>query len=200
MNLTGFQFYYNSKSKNLAVVLPGISGGIGLPFMQKVIAVLREKGNSVLAFDFLFFEKGEEKSSGLELTVEQQTLKDLLEFVGARKLEKIRLVGKSLGSIVASYFLKSLPEEEKKKYSIVVLGYPLGEGGPDLKTFPGKIAVIQGEKDKHGGINKVKEELKEAVSKEIDYFEIPGADHSFRDPETKEPIYQDQVIELLRSL
>jgi len=196
--LPSFQYHYQSNSRQLDVVLPGISDGIALPLLQKVINLSREKGNSVLAFDYLFFERGEEKSSGLELREEQQTLKDLLAFVHAEEYDHVRFIGKSLGGIVASYFLKNLSPEEQQKYSVIVLGY--AKEYIDLRPFAGRIMIIQGEKDKNGGIEEVKKHLAGAVSKDITYFEIPGASHGFSDPVTKAPLYYDQVIEILKRL
>jgi hypothetical protein len=53
---------------------------------------------------------------------------------------------------------------------------------------------------KFGNLESVKKDLQNAVSKEITYHEIPYADHSYRDPETKESIYEDTVIEFLKDL
>jgi hypothetical protein len=36
--------------------------------------------------------------------------------------------------------------------------------------------------------------MKGAVSKDITYLSIEGADHSYRIPETKEPIYENKAI------
>jgi alpha/beta superfamily hydrolase len=197
-NFPSFQYFYKIDSRQLDIVLPGLSDGISLFLIQQVIALSREQGQSVLAFDYLFFERGETQSSGLGLLEEQKTLTDLMNFVWADEFDQIRFIGKSLGGIVASYFLKSIPKEETKKYSIIVLGYV--KQYIDLKTFPGKIVFVQGEKDKNGGIEEVKKHMQGAVSQDITYFEIPGASHGFSDPETKKPLYYNQVIEALRKL
>ena len=55
-------------------------------------------------------------------------------------------------------------------------------------------------KDKFGGIEVVKKEMESAASSDISYFQVDGADHSFRVPETKEPIFEDKAIEILSSL
>ena len=121
-----------------------------------------------------------------------------MEKYKAAEYKYIRFVAKSLGAIVASYFLKSLPTTEHGRYSIIVLGYVLGS--INLTSFLGKIIIIQGENDKFGGIKKVKIDLRNAISKDIRYIEIPSADHSFRDPETKEPLFEDEAIAKLQSL
>lgn len=96
---------------------------------------------------------------------------------------------------MASYYLKNLPKEECKKFSIIILGYILGD--VNLKTFPGKITVIQGEKDRFGNIEAVKHDLKDAVSQGIKYHQIDGADHSYRNPETEKPDYENEVVKLI---
>jgi len=167
-------------------------------FLEKVIASCRNKGYSVLALNFPYFDRGEEKSSGPGLKEELSVLGEAMKFVKANDYGHVRFVAKSLGAIVASYFLRNLPKDKRNKYSIVVLGYVTGS--IDLKRFYGNISIIQGEKDKFGGIDKVKRDLKNAASGNISYFGIKGADHSYRDPKTKEPIYEDKAIEILSLL
>lgn len=199
-NLTSFYWANNSKSDILNIVLHGSSKGIDSPFIEKIFQALEGLGEGVIAFNFPYLERGEEASSGSKLEEEIEELKKILVFANADKYKHVRLVGKSLGAIVASFYLKSLSSEEQKKYPIVVLGYVKSEGGIDLKSFIGKIVIIQGEKDQFGGIEAIKEDLKDAASKDIQYFEIKGADHSYRDPETREPKYEDEVIEILQKL
>lgn len=192
-SLTSFNFHHNSKAETLDVVLQGGSHGIDSSILQKVFNKSKEKGNSVIAFNFPYFERGEENSSGPELKEESETLQNILDFVNYKEYSKVRLVGKSLGGIVASNYIQNLSEEEAERFSVVILGYVTGD--VKLKNFSGSITVIQGEKDKFGGIEVVKEDLKDAVSKDIKYLEIEGADHSYRNPETKEPLFEDNAIE-----
>jgi predicted alpha/beta-hydrolase family hydrolase len=192
-SLTSFNFYHNSKTDTLDVVLQGGSHGIVSSILQKVFNRSKEKGNSVIAFNFPYFERGEENSSGPELKEELEALHNILDFVKYKEYSKVRLVGKSLGGIVASYYVESLTEEDSKRFSVVILGYVTGD--VKLKDFSGSITVIQGEKDKFGGIGIVKEDLKDAVSKDIKYLEVKGADHSYRNPETKEPVFEDDAID-----
>lgn len=196
--LTSFLHFHNSKATTLDVILHGGSGGIDSPFMQKVFESSKNKGNSVIMFDFPFVEKGEERSSGPELKEELQVLKEMLLVAGFDKFAHIRLIGKSLGGIVASYYLNSLSEEERKLYEVIILGYVTGD--VKLKEFIGKVTIIQGEKDKFGNSDVVKKDMRDAVSRDIIYHEIAGADHSYRNPETKEPIYEGQVLELLTTV
>jgi len=198
MTLPNLKYFYNNQAKTLDIILHGASQGMDSPFMQKLITSSRNKGNSVLAFNFPFLDRGEEKSSGPELKEELAALKEAMNFCQADKLAHIRFVAKSLGAIVASFFLQNQPEKEQRKYSIVVLGYVTGS--LNLKSFQGKITIIQGEKDKFGNIKAVKIDMESSVSKDITYYEIKGADHSYRVPETKEPLYEDKVVGILSSL
>lgn len=197
-NFPSLNFYHNSSASTLDVILHGGSSGIESSFIQKLFNNSRELGNSVIAFNFPYLERGGENSSGEELKEELDTLQKILDLCEYKKYKRIRLLGKSLGGIVASYYLDKLPIKESKRFSVVILGYVTG--GLKLKAFKGKISVIQGQKDKFGGIDVVKDDLKNAKSEEIHFFEIEGADHSFRVPETKKPIYEEKAIEILKSI
>jgi len=197
-NLTSFQFYHISKSDVLDVVLHGGSYDISTPFMQKVFNTCKEIRHSVVAFNFPYIERGEEQSSGPELKEELETLHNFLEYCDYKSFKRIRLIGKSLGAIVASFYLDKLSTIEAERFSIIILGYVTGS--LKLKKFEGPITVIQGEKDKFGDVNVVTNDLKNAKSKDIKYFEIKNADHSYRDLETKEPVYEDEAMKVLSKL
>ena len=124
-------------------------------------------------------------------------MKLVLNDCGASKYKHIRLIGKSLGGIVASYYLKTLSKEEQSKYSVVIFGYI--KGYTNLKSFNRDIYIIQGEKDKFGNIEVVKNDLKDVVSKDINYFEIKNADHSYRS-ELKKSVFEDEAIDIFKRL
>jgi len=193
--MTSFFHFHSSKAKVLDVILHGASSGINSSLMLKVFKTSVRKGHSAIMFNFPYLERGEDHSSGPELKEELKTLKRALNIAKFKKFNHIRLIGKSLGGIVASYYLNSLSPEEKKRYEIIILGYVTGE--IKLKNFNGKITIIQGEKDKFGNIKTVKKDLKGTASKNINYYEIKNADHSFREPETKKPRYEKEAIKIL---
>lgn len=196
MNNKKLKFVKN-KSDDLDVLLHGSSEGMNYSLMQKVFDESVKQGHSVVNFNFPYFERGDEQSSGPELKEELETLKSVLDECKAVEYKHIRLIGKSLGAIIASCYLKTLSKEEQLKYSTIVFGYVTGS--IDLKSFEGKIDIIQGEKDKFGNIEVVKNNLKDAVSKDINYFEIKNADHSYRN-ELKEPVFEDEAIEVFSKL
>lgn len=184
--LTSFLHFHDSKATTLDVILHGGSEGINSPFMQKLFQHSKSKRNSVIMFNFPFLERGDKHSSGPELKEELNVLRKMLATANLDRFDHIRLIGKSLGGIVASYYLSNLTKREKKIYEVIILGYVTGE--VKLIDFPGKITIIQGEKDKFGNIEVIKKDLEKAVSRNITYHQIPNADHSYRDPETKKQL------------
>ena len=196
MNIPSLK-YINNKSDTLDILLHGSSGGMNYSLMQKIFDECVKQGHSVANFNFPYFERGKEQSSGPELKEELETLEAVLDQCKANEYKHIKLIGKSLGAIIASYYLKLLPKEEQSKHSVVVFGYVTGD--IDLKNFEGKIDIIQGEKDKFGSIEVVKNDLKNAVSKDINYFEIKNADHSYRN-ESKEAVFEDKAIEIFKNI
>lgn len=187
--------FVKKESDTLDVLLHGSSGGMNYSLMQKIADVCTKQGHSVANFNFPYFERGEEQSSGLELKEELETLQSVLNQCKAEEYKHIRLIGKSLGAIITSYYLKSLSKEEQTKYSAIVFGYVTGS--IDLKNFEGKIDIIQGEKDKFGNIEVIKNDLKDAVSEDISYFEIKNADHGYRN-ELKEPIFENEAMDIFK--
>lgn len=189
--MPNFKFFFNTQANTLDIVLHGGNYSMDSGFMMKIVDKCRANGHSVAAFNFPYLDRGEDHSSGPELLEEIAALKDVLTFCQAENYQNIRLIGKSLGGIAASFYLKKLSPDELKKYSVVILGYVLGD--IDLKTFPGKITIIQGEEDRFGDIAAVKKDMETAVSKDVTFFEIPGADHSYRN-DNKEPEFEDKAI------
>jgi len=191
------KLHKNDQSEVIDILLHGSKGGMNYSLMQKIFDECIKQGHSVANFNFPYFERGDESSSGDGLIEELDTLKFVLNKCNANDYKHIRLIGKSLGGIVASYYLKSLTINEQSKYSVVVFGYI--KGYTNLKFFKGDIYIIQGEKDNYGNIEVVKNDLKDAISKNINYFEIEGADHSYKN-ELKEPIFEDEAMEVFKKL
>lgn len=198
MDLPNFKYFHNNKAKILDVVLHGGSQGMDSGLINKIVDASRKSGNSVVAFNFPYIERGEENSSGPELIEEIDALQSVLDYCQSDKFENIRLIGKSLGGVVAGHYLKKVDPEQLTKFTLIILGYDIGY--INLKSFPGKIVIIQGSKDKFGDIEAVRNDLNGAISKDITYLSVDGADHSYRIPETKEPIYEDEAIKIVFGL
>lgn len=191
MKLPNFKFYFNNKAKIIDVVLHGSSQGMDSPFIGKIMDKSKTIGHSVVALNFPYFDRGEDKSSGPELIEEIDALQNILEICKADDYEHVNLIGKSLGGVIAGMYVKN-NKVDSKKYSLTIFGYDIGY--IDLKTFPGSIKIIQGSKDKFGDIEDVKKDMMGSISTDTKYLTIEGADHSYRVPETKDPVYEDEAI------
>ena len=188
--LPSLKYFHKNKSDTLNVLLHGGGFDIESDFMKKLFDLSKEKGRSVLSFNFPYIDRGEDSASN-GLIEESRALEAVLDLVRYELYTKIHLIGKSLGAIVAGRFLK-YSSLDPEKYSITVLGYVLDD--IDIKDFEGKITIIQGSEDRFGNILKVKEDMEDAKSLLIKYYEIEGADHSFRDPKG-EYKYVDKAFE-----
>lgn len=192
LNNVTYKFYHKQSSDRVFVVLHG-SGteGVESPFISKVIEALTKTGQNVFGFNFPYCERGDNSSSGPELTEEVGALKQVVEQLQASGY-KVTLVAKSLGGIVASFYLEQYPSDT---IELIVLGYVIG----DVKTQAVRSnlkAVIQGENDRFGGVELVKAELGDVRTNVI---EIQSADHSYRNDQ-KEPVFQDDAIQELLKL
>ena len=150
-------YYNNPNSNTLSILLNGADYLMDSPFMTKLFESEKKKGHSAVSFNFPFQERGEDHSSGEELIEERGALKEILENYANIHVKKVRLIAKSLGSIVAIKYLESLPEEKQSKYSLIILGTPL-RYMTQIK-FGVPVTVIQGSEDKNGGIEEVKKFL-----------------------------------------
>lgn len=187
-----YKYYHKRDAKTVYLVLHG-GGPVGIetPFIANIINALIGQGNSVLGFNFPYCERGEENASGSELTEEVATLDSVVQFLRSEGYEEIVIVAKSLGGIIASYWLAEHPNETAE---VVILGYVIGS--VRTKALQGKLRLaIQGENDRFGNADAVKEELAK-YTVEADVAEVYKADHSYRN-EQKEPIFQDKAIEEL---
>ena len=187
-----YKYYHKNGAKTVYLVLHGGGPeGVESPFISNIIRSLTKTGDSVLGFNFPYCERGEENSSGPELTEEVTALTTAVDFLKSEGYEKVVIVAKSLGGIITSFWLEQNPDEA---VNVIVLGYVIGS----VKTAPlqNKVSlVIQGENDRFGNAVAVQEELAK-YDVEAEVVELPNADHSYRNDQ-KEPIFQDQAIELL---
>lgn len=187
-----YKFYHKQLSDRVFVVLHG-SGteGVESTFIAKVIEGLTKTSNSVFGFNFPYCERGDESSSGPELAEEVEALKQVVEQLQENGY-KVTIVAKSLGAIVASFYLEQNPSDE---IELIILGYVIG----DVKTQAVRNnlkAVIQGENDRFGGAEAVNAEIRDINA---DVIEISSADHSYRNDQ-KEPVFQDAAIQELLNL
>lgn len=193
--IPNLEFYYKTTSEELEVILCGTSHGMDSDFIKSLYEGGKKAGRSVAIFNYLFQDRFEKKGMGDNLSEEVETLSAVLDFCKSSSYKKIRLVGKSIGGVIAGKFLSNLSHNEQKKFELWVLGYDLG--WIKIGNFIGKITIIQGEKDPFGDIELVKKDMDGAASTDIVYYEIGGADHSYKEPETGYPKFQQEVVDLV---
>lgn len=193
--LPKFEFYQDDTIGILDVVLHGSNSGIESPFIQKIFEAGKQVERSIAIFNFPYIDRGEKKSLDDPREEEISALKIVLEELGSDRYQKVRLIGKSLGAVVAAEYLSSLDKDEQKKFELVVLGYDLG--WIKLSGFSGKVMIIQGSEDEFGDIDDVRKDLRGAVFEKLILHGVGGADHSFRNPKTGEPEYVNKVLKLL---
>ena len=162
--------------------------------MQNLYQAGKKKCSTVI-FDYPFHDRLEKRGMGDDLSEEINALEGVLEFCKVDGYKKVKLVGKSIGGVIAGKFLSKLNHDEQKKFELVVLGYDLG--WIKIQDFVGKITIIQGEKDPFGDVELVKKDMEGASSTDIKYYEIKGADHSYKEPETGYPKFQQEVVDLV---
>jgi predicted alpha/beta-hydrolase family hydrolase len=187
-----YKYYHKRGSKTVYLVLHGGGReGVETPFITNIISSLSNKDISVFGFNFPYCERGEENSSGEELTEEIETLDVVVKFLHDEGYEKIVIVAKSLGNIITSFWLAKQPDTIVE---VVVLGYVLGS--VNTEALKGKLKlVIQGANDRFGDAAAVRDELTQH-SIEAAIVEVPDADHSYRNGQ-KEPVFQDKAIQIL---
>lgn len=187
-NLT-YKYYRKNSGKKVFIVLHG-SGPVGVEtsFITSIFDAIATTKNSVIGFNFPFCDREEVNSSGPELKEEVKSLKCVIDFVHSESYEEIRIIAKSLGGIIASYYLEQYPDSE---IDLAILGYIPNEIRQNA-IINNLSLVIQGENDRFASPSKIKE----LVNKSVEVVAIKNADHSYRDKK-KEPIYQDLVIKEL---
>ncbi len=191
--------YHNSYSKNSAyLLLHGIRGGIHEVYMQTLFAKLQSRDDTVLALNFPYMSRGEDRNGISTLDEEMYALQTAYDFLKSADKSPIHIIGKSFGGIVASHWLSQNRVVEDVDVSI--MGYVPGEGNVLPDALRGKLrVVVQGEHDRYASPGQVRAELA-AHQIEADVIEITNADHSYRDISSNnlaEYAYQDSAIDAL---
>jgi predicted alpha/beta-hydrolase family hydrolase len=191
-----YKYYRKLGSDSVLILLHGAGpNGVESDFIKTLFNGLTDSGVSVYAFNFPYCERGDEQSSGPELKEETATLNEVVSHLKSEGYKKLVIIGKSLGGMTASYWLNDA-SSNRDGCELVILGYVIGE--VKTQAIKDKLTlVIQGENDKYGNAQAVKDELAKSNAK-AKVVEIAGADHSYRN-ENKEPAYMDEMIEELKS-
>ncbi|PIZ24967.1 hypothetical protein COY48_00095 [Candidatus Collierbacteria bacterium CG_4_10_14_0_8_um_filter_43_86] len=189
------EYFDGGDKEALDVILRGSSQGMETSeSVQKIFKAAKDLGRSVAMFNSPFIDRGEKHREDQSRDEEIETLKSILDKCESGEYKKIRLIGKSLGGIVAAEYLTGLSKKDQEKYELVILGFI--PGATKVNNIVSKIIIFQGEKDRYGDAEAVRKEVG-AVTENITIYGISGADCSFNDPVTGEAKYFDKVLELL---
>jgi len=184
-----YKYYRKRGAKIVYMILHG-GGPVGVEtdFISSIFDAIAVTKNSVLCFNFPYCEREEEASSGPELKEEVDALKRAIDFAYLEGFSKIIIVAKSLGDIVASFYLEQYPDSQ---IELLILGYIPSEIKQRAISNNLKL-VIQGTNDRFASPI----EVKKNVGSQVEVIEIIDADHSYRNSK-KEPIYQETAIKEL---
>ena len=184
-----YKYYRKNGTKIVYIILHG-GGPVGVEtdFISSIFDAIAATRNSVLCFNFPYCEREEEASSGLELKEEIDALKRAVDFAYLEGFSKIIFVAKSLGGIIASYYLEQFPDSQ---IELIILGYIPSEIKQRAISHNLKL-VIQGTNDRFASPI----EVKKNVGSLVEVIEILDADHSYRNSK-KEPVYQETAIKEL---
>lgn len=176
------------------IILHGGSNGIESDFIRKVFASSIENGFTTIAFNFPYKDRGEENSSGDQLLEEVDVLVQMIARLKADGFTRIALIGKSLGGIVASFYLNSDGRDSEIEFRLGILGFVTDSVKLPLEVE--RLVIVQGENDRFGNAQVVKDKLLESGMSEYIVHEISGADHSYRDSD-RNPTHEDQALKML---
>ena len=186
-NLT-YKYYNKQASRTVCLILHGAAAGIESSFISQLYTSLSNGSQSVFTFNFPYLERGKTSPSP-NLREEIEALAFVIDSLKEKGYEVVILIAKSLGAVIASYYLKENPTADVR---VAVLGYVVGEV-QTAALIPKLKLVVQGQRDRFGNALDVRNEL---TSDSIKVIEIPAADHSYRNI-AREPEYQMRAIELL---
>jgi predicted alpha/beta-hydrolase family hydrolase len=186
-----FKFENKSNSDTLDILLHGATNGIDSHFMTTLYKTALKNVNSVLTFNFSYIDQNREFDKSEEMLKEcVEDLENIMKLVKNLNYKEIRFIGKSLGAIVASEYLKNSIDKDLYEFSLVCFGYTLGH--INIPNGLKNILVVHGEHDRFGNLDQVKQDTKNLDNVEV--IEIKNADHSFKEQSTDEPLYVHEAI------
>lgn len=189
MDKLTYKYYKKNNGKKIYIIVHG-SGPVGVEtdFIASIFDAVAATKTSAICFNFPYCDREEENSSGPELREEVAALKCVVDFICSEGYKNIGIIAKSLGGIVASYYLEQYPNN---KIKLAILGY-IPSDIKQTAIINNLGFVIQGENDRFASPS----EIKEIVGSSTEVVEIKNADHSYRNNK-KESIYQNIAIERL---
>ncbi len=194
--------YFNSVSNSEAyLLLHGIRGGINEAWSDALFRKLKERDDTVFAFNFPYITRGEDRSGINTLKEELDALQIAYDFLKEAGKSPIHIIGKSFGGIVVSHWLSR--NSDAGQTDVSIMGYVPGVGNmlPDALRSSLRV-VIQGEYDRYASPSQVISELAahQVAGKVV---EIPGADHSYRNIKSTNQLeyeFQEKALNELLNL
>lgn len=172
--------YYNSPSKSAAyLLLHGVRGGINEAYTQVLFNKLKSRDDTVLAINFPYMSRGEERKEMNSVDEEMYALQTAYDFLKSAGKSHIHIIAKSFGGIVASHWF--VQNRDVDNIDLSIMGYVPGEGNVLPNALHGKLlVVVQGDQDRYASPDQIRAELA-THEIEADVIEIPNADHSYHD-------------------
>jgi predicted alpha/beta-hydrolase family hydrolase len=186
-----FHLRHFTHSTKANIILHGGSVDMNSAFMMKVFNQSVATQTTTLTFNFPYIDRGDQTSSGDELIEEITTLTKMIQLVKDLGISEVTLIGKSLGGIVASYYLNSTQRDSEINFDLGILGYVVGQ--VKMPVAVGKLVIVQGELDKFGDAEAVKSDLSKHNVTNAIVIGVPNATHSYTDV-GKNPLYEDEAV------
>ncbi|MBP6974759.1 MAG: hypothetical protein KBB54_02325 [Candidatus Pacebacteria bacterium] len=181
-------------TKTLYIILPGVSQSVHTGLLDAVQNRLRLASRTYLSVSFPFQDKGLDAPESADSSIEMQEVVNGIARVSEDFIfEKVVIIGKSYGAFIAAKLTGHIKDVFKCAIEFHVLGYifdPVLEFSEDAYE---RVVVYQGELDRFGTGDAVKEKLPFAT-----VHRIANADHSYRN-ERKEFEHEGKVLDLLFS-
>lgn len=179
-----------SNHNTIVIILHGISEGCESAFIKNISDQLTMHGFDNLRFNFSYLEKGLGYTKD-NVDQEVSELNQAIIFSKEIGYSKFIFVGKSLGGIVASYWLAKYGDQLPID-KVIILGLVINEISLVGLNKAGSILIIQGEFDKFGNKAAVVNALT-PMQQKLKIIEIKGADHSYRNMH-KKPEFQNLAV------
>lgn len=196
-NFTNIQ-YHNIHSKTIVFILPWSKGTCYSKSQTDLHAFFMNNGISCISMNYRIRDGNTNEAFAMATHYDlkkQELLDQVKEFwasIDTREYDNIILIGTSLGWVVFNQLINYFGDKVKQLH---ILGYLTGYIDTTKLVTP--TVIIQGEFDKYGWINVVKESIN-WNDIHISYHEIQNADHSFYDVNNPKLRYIDIVNQIIK--
>jgi predicted alpha/beta-hydrolase family hydrolase len=186
------------------VLAHGAGAGQRNAFMVDAARALKDRGITVVTFDFLYMAQGRkapDRAPRLEQTW-RAVLADVVERLGA----PVAIGGKSMGGRIATHIATDDSHPVRDVAGVVLLGYPLHPPGrrdqlrdAHLSRLRVPTLVVQGSVDEFGSEDEVRRAFGRAPGP-IDWLIVAGGNHSFKTPRVRGTAPADTITTIYDSV